>query len=56
MESLPAELKGSLPSPEAIEAELESQDRRVREGARRDKSTGDTEARANLALRIPAGI
>jgi predicted nuclease of restriction endonuclease-like (RecB) superfamily len=28
MESLPAELKDSLPSPEAIEAELESQDRK----------------------------
>jgi hypothetical protein len=28
MESLPAELKDSLPSPEAIEAELESQDQK----------------------------
>jgi YhcG PDDEXK nuclease domain len=28
MESLPAELKDSLPSPEAIEAELESEDRK----------------------------
>jgi hypothetical protein len=40
MESLPAELKGSLPSPDAIEAELESQDQKrssVETGRRRSR-------------------
>jgi hypothetical protein len=40
MESLPDELKDSLPSPEEIEAELESQDRK--------RSSVETEHDANL--------
>jgi hypothetical protein len=40
MESLPAELKDSLPSPEAIEAELESEDRK--------RSSVETEYDADL--------
>jgi hypothetical protein len=40
MESLPAELKDSLPTPEAIEAELESQDQK--------RSSVETEDDADL--------
>jgi predicted nuclease of restriction endonuclease-like (RecB) superfamily len=47
MESLPAELKDSLPSPEAIEAELESQDQK-RGSVETEDAAADREAKGRL--------